>query len=146
MQVAYIINDIKGKGKGIIAKQNIKKGSLVWEVSSSLHHLFYSVENANNVVGNLEYIRVLQVGVGHRIIPNQILYVYDDSQYFNHSESPNCGPIEDDKLSLYALKDINEGEELTENYTKYSFPLWFLEELQKFDMIPSYCHLPVQNI
>ena len=34
MQVAYIINDIKGKGKGIIAKQNIKKGALVWEVSS----------------------------------------------------------------------------------------------------------------
>ena len=54
--------------------------------------------------------------------------------------------MDDDKLDSYAIRDINKGEELTENYTKYSFPSWFLEELQKFDMIPSYCHLPKQNI
>jgi hypothetical protein len=108
--------------------------------------LFYSAENANDIVGNVEYIRVLQVGVGHRSIPNQILYLYDDSQYYNHDDSPNCGQLEDDKLDSYAIRDISKGEELTENYTKYSFPSWFLEELQKFDMIPSYCHLPKQNI
>ena len=130
----------------LIIIEDIKKGTLVWKLTASLHHLFYSAENANDIVGNVEYIRVLQVGVGHRSIPNQILYLYDDSQYYNHDDSPNCGQLEDDKLDSYAIRDISKGEELTENYTKYSFPSWFLEELQKFDMIPSYCHLPKQNI
>ena len=147
MQVAYVISDVKGKGKGVFANQDIRQGALVWDLNSSKHHLFYSVENINDVVGDVEFIRVLQVGVGHKsAFPNQILYLYDDSQYYNHSDSPNCGPMEDNKLSLYALRDIKKGEELTENYTKYSFPSWFLEELQKFDMMPSYCNLPKQNI
>lgn len=150
MQVAYSIQETPGKGKGIFASMDINKGDLVWCVASSHHHIFSSSLDAKAIMKD-EYKRVLEVAVGHISIPNQILYLYDDSQYFNHSESPNCGPIEDKqndftRLSLIAVKDIKIGEEMTENYMKYSFPLWFLEELQKYDMVPLYCDLPLQNL
>lgn len=151
MKVAYKVVDIEGKGKGIVANEDIKKGELVWDVTTSLHHLFYSVENAKSIVSDVEYIRVLEVGVGHATIPNQILYLYDDSQYFNHSDCPNCGRLDDNNenalfsLSLYALRDIDKGEELIENYEKYTFPLWFLDELKKHNLLPSYCNLVQQN-
>ena len=147
MQVPYSVEAIEGKGRGIVAKENIKKDTLIWDLTSSRHHIFSSVDNAKAVVNNYtEYIRVLQVGIGHSSIPNNILYLYDDSQYFNHSESPNCGSMGGKELRLFALRDIKKGDELTESYSKYSFPLWFLEELQKLDMMPSYCDLPPQNV
>jgi SET domain-containing protein len=40
------------------------------------------------------------------------------SWYLNHSENPNVAA--DDSFRFYALRDIEEGEELTVNYQTYS--------------------------
>lgn len=46
----------------------------------------------------------------------------DDERFVNHSNKPNVGiePSRDDELGeMYALKDIQSGEELTENYHEF---------------------------
>lgn len=41
----------------------------------------------------------------------------NDAKYINHSCDPNCDfEIKEDRIWLYAIKDIKKGEELTYNY------------------------------
>lgn len=113
------------KGKGIIAKKNIKKGTIV--------------DIANIILLNDE---------DYDLIKDTILYGYiyewdhpDDTinnaialgicQFVNHSYQPNLKYEYDYKKELIiylAIKDIPIGEELTVNYNgivKDNSPLWF---------------------
>lgn len=140
-----------GKGKGLVARDKIKKGTIVFQLSLSKHHIFSSVENTKAVVGEDKYDRVLHVAVGHEKFPNKIIYNYDDSQYFNHANNPNCGEVvigscSEENILLHALRDIDEGEELTESYSSYSYPTWWIHELENAKLMPIAWQLPVQHI
>ena len=151
MQVKYSVEDTIDKGKGLISKQFIKKGTLIYKVTNNNYYVFSSSKQAIETVGEVVYTRVLETAVGY--LNQSILYVHDDGQYFNHSDNPNCGftnnadyqSIESTKdVNLYALRDIKIDEELTESYSKYLYPTWHIEELERFDLLPMYCKLPYQ--
>ena len=119
MQVKYSVEDTIDKGKGLISKQFIKKGTLIYKVTNNNHYVFSSSKQAIETVGEVVYTRVLETAVGY--LNQSILYVHDDGQYFNHNDNPNCGfannadyqSIESTKdVNLYALRDIKIDEEL----------------------------------
>ena len=57
--------------------------------------------------------------------------ILDDAKVWNHSASPNTGEHPDeargfgDGLSSYALRDIEAGEELTDDYGLHQDLQWF---------------------
>ena len=114
------------KGKGIFAKKNIIKGTLV-----EIGHVI--------LISNKEYEQIQDT------ILYQYIYEWDDPnkpdfqnalalskcQFFNHSYKPNLKYVydyEDQTIEYKTLRDVNKGEELTVNYNGYvddKSPMWF---------------------
>jgi uncharacterized protein len=104
------------QGIGLFADQFIKKGGIVWRYDYLIDRLYH----INNFVGYLK-------DTFHKYswrIGNYIIVPGDDARFINHSNSPNC--IEGDKCrylemtkDTIAAKDIEPGEEITENYSVF---------------------------
>ena len=114
------------KGKGIFAKKNIKKGTIV-EVG---HVILISDKEYEQIQDTILY---------------QYIYEWDDPkkpdfknaialsqcQFFNHSYKPNLKYIYDYKnqaIEYETLTDVRKGEELTVNYNGHiddKSPMWF---------------------
>jgi hypothetical protein len=62
---------------------------------------------------------------------NQASFYWIPCNYFNHSGDPNVvlalPPIHDGRVYIVALRDIDAGEELFQDYRSFSLPTWFRE-------------------
>lgn len=103
-------------GIGLFADQLIPKGTLVWKFQKG-----FDIELSKTQFDELS--KPAQEQVLNYCYFNSATEMYvicaDDARFFNHSDDPNVssGP-NDDHLDL-ALKDIEIGEELTQNYKNF---------------------------
>ena len=109
-------------GKGVFALQKIMKGEMVWKFNPE-HDKDLSVEEFNNldkeVQSNLKRVAYLS--------PTSNRYVYppkdDLANFTNHSKNNNLSVVIDTKISeepyFIANRNIEEGEELTNNYAEF---------------------------
>lgn len=82
-------------GKGLFAKEKIKKGELIGKVKSK--------------AAKKDGPYVLWLDEGKR--PRQVTC---DLRFINHSKKPNAAYYDD--LTVVALRAIKEGQEITHNY------------------------------
>lgn len=109
----YEIQKSTIKGKGVFATINIKKDEHMFHIDSNLLPSYTLEEIDKNPK--------LKANSDHSDYVGHARYVIDfsPSSYMNHSCDPNCYvkmktiAIKD----VYALRDINRGEELTQDYT-----------------------------
>jgi hypothetical protein len=149
MQIQYSIREVDPIiGKGIITNQRIKKGDVVWiskRVSYDNSHIemdynviTYNEKNIEQYISNLSTIdsikRFLDLSYG---VADEIHYILDDGKYMNHSPNPNCITDMSD-ATTYALRDIEIGEMLSENYSTYSHPDYLINILKKYNCEPDY--------
>ena len=74
-------------------------------------------------------------------IHGQLGRILDDGKYVNHSLSPNC--LTDMATgNTYALRDIELGEELFEDYNRFEHPPFLFGLLQEYACAPDYYELP----
>ena len=90
-------------GKGIIAKQNIKKGEVVFVIKGKVVHW---------VISNQKESLYAPAWIGM----SKYSWIDPDepARFLNHSCNPNCGIK--GKLKVVALKNIKKGEEITIDY------------------------------
>jgi len=169
MQISYDIKYINPMiGRGIICREKIKKGSIIWlsnQISYSEYQKKYMIVNVNDDDNILEYVnnidknknvvtfnetnfeeflnnlsstekvkRFLDLSYG---VSGEIHYILDDGKYMNHSTEPNCFTIIKDATTI-ALRDIEIGEMLTEDYSTYTHPDYLKCILKKYDCEPDY--------
>jgi SET domain-containing protein len=105
-------------GIGVFAIRRIPKGScvfgaddaaLVWVSKKQIEHLPEPLKRLYN-----DFSVIMADRYGCPTSFNDLTV----SWYLNHSENPNV--TADDSFRFYALRDIEEGEELTVNYRTYS--------------------------
>ncbi len=102
------VKKVKGKGRGVFARQAIRKGAVIERVPVVIIP-----------------IREL-VGGWKNPVLQKYFYVWSDStvavslgygSLYNHSYTPNADYEHGDKVLLYrALRNIAEGDEITVNY------------------------------
>jgi len=97
------------QGKGIFAKEEIKKGSVIVRIGQK--ERYYSKEQYRKF--SSRYKKTLDKFAYWDKNKNRLVYSLDYTKYFNHSCEPNV--LNRGSLDL-AAKDIRKGEELTYNY------------------------------
>ena len=127
----YEVGPSSVAGRGIFATGAIKRGTLVWEYrlgSSVTEHDEDSLRlrlkgmPASEAVDLLEHIYTWN-GVAIEIL--------DDAKIWNHAPNHNTGNHPDeangegDGVSSYARRDIEAGEELTDDYATFGDLNWF---------------------
>jgi len=103
------IKESKTQGKGIFAKEDIKKGEII---GIKVGHIV-TYEEAVRLEKKLgEYS--LQISDNFFLCPKTKDEVEDTALFINHSCDPNVGPL--GQIIFVALKDIKGGEELCCDY------------------------------
>lgn len=119
--VPYTVQPSKIHGLGIFATRRIRAGEKVWQFSSDMR-AFGPVELG--MMDHAALVEALRIGYFHQ--PSDRFVWYDDDMKFvNHADPPhaNIGTIrwtslEEDHST--ALRDIDAGEELVEDYEFFS--------------------------
>ena len=156
MQIQYEVRKSK-YGLGIFAQEDVKQGTMTWRATKHENIQLYSHDAFLVMLSTqCSYFvdRVVEIAYGDpSLILDGIVVPYDDSQYTNHNDTPNCGSHESvgqtnvwsEKFQdaevvshVYALRDIKSGEEITENYESFILPAWFVDVMMDRNMLPSY--------
>lgn len=148
MQVPYEVRESPGKGKGLFATAFIKKGTLVWKHYEE-HNVRYDASAASAkkyraVLKELEESKGRDAAVAYvehtYRWPNDgiVVYEFDDGRYTNHSEDENFGvnrQLDPRGDNCYALRDIQAGDELVQNYENGGYlggPPWFEQVCREY--------------
>jgi SET domain-containing protein len=101
-----LIKESPGKGMGLFADEFIPKDSLVYENSTDSIH-----KDDTETLSTFSsfYMDTYTWNVGE-----YIYHTTDDTMYINHADNPSV-----DGVTGRALRDINPGEEITENYSTF---------------------------
>ena len=97
-------------GLGIFTAQFVRYGTKLWEFTVGFDQII-----PDALFNNLTLIQreSLSIHLYREPTINQMVLCCDNARYFNFSADPNCGETEQDKYSTYALRNIQENEELT---------------------------------
>src|SRR3989344_7550822 len=114
------------KGFGLFASKNFKKDEKILQVDLTKLRKYNLKE-----IGKLPESKKIHsdfIGNGKYVIGNSI------ASYINHSCNPNCYAKMNSmtKRDIYALRDIDKGEELTHDYTATSIDQFAGEGFWKF--------------
>ena len=110
------IGPSKIAGIGLFSDQFIPKGASVWKMMPG-----FDMEIRKEALPQLSEPARLQF-LNYVYMNRQkgtYILCFDDARFFNHSEIPNVGSSEDDSVVDVALRDIQAGEELTQDYEKF---------------------------
>ena len=135
MQIEYEVRESSPElGLGLFTKQFIPKGGLIWKYERGVNVLSYGSsdevkDRLNQMSSDEQYFFMSHIYIFDGCV-NEIL---DDAKMWNHSENPNTGyGVSGDWNSSYAIRDIEPGEELLDDYGIYEYPSWFLELAKEY--------------
>lgn len=109
------IGPSKIHGIGLFASQFIPKGTVVWQfeegfdIKFSIAKLMILPPPAKEIVLNFAYLNK----------DGDYVLCSDDARFFNHSNQANVTSPEDDNEPNLAARDIQPGEELTQDYKSF---------------------------
>ncbi len=120
------IEEFPGKGRGMVAGEQIKKGDLIERCPVLVLEKKFTEQIDKTPLYDYYFIwgkndESIAIALGYGSI-------------YNHSFEPNAEYVpnyEDAQLEFYALRDISEGEEILVNYNgtpKSEKPIWFEAE------------------
>lgn len=117
IHIKYKLRSSELHGIGLFSDQDIKKGSLIYTASPVLD-LNISQDQFDSLSQN-EKDEILWWGFFDK--PSQKWHVdFDVSKFINHSfEATVTQNEQHDEAYLVAMKDIEAGEELTQNYLEF---------------------------
>ena len=139
----YSVEKTEDKGLGVFAREEIKKGSIVWRHVPGLYVVYdeHSFRAKIEKMPPADVVYELTHVHGFEDFPGCLVRALDDGILINHSSDPNlftnnAAPARasfdinyrgylhkvteallDDRYSLVATRDIESGEELTNDYS-----------------------------
>jgi len=126
-------------GLGLFAKKLIPKGTIWWHarpqdvlIISKNQFLTLDTSRKSSLMEN--YMQSLLTYSYYERDLDALIFCLDDSRFVNHSFNANSGASEDENgFCSVALRDIQQGEEITEDYSKYTICKWIQKYKEYFD-------------
>jgi SET domain-containing protein len=126
-------------GLGLFAKKRIPKGTTWWharpqDVLIITKNQFLTLEASQKTPIMNNYMQTLLTYSYYERDLDALIFCLDNSRFVNHSFNANSGASEDENgFCAVAQRDIQSGEEITENYSKYTLCSWLKKYKQYFD-------------
>jgi len=126
-------------GMGLFAKKLIPKGTIWWharpeDVLIIAKNQFLTLDNSIKSPLMDRFMKILLTYSYYERDLDALVLCLDNSRFVNHSVNSNSGPPKDENIfSSVALKDIQPGEEITEDYSKYTLCSWLKKYKEYFD-------------
>lgn len=124
-------------GLGLFAKKFIPKGTIWWharprDVLIITKTQFITLDSSHETSQMKDFMHILLTYSYYERDLDALIFCLDDSRFVNHSFNANSGASEDESgFCSVAIRDIQPGEEITEDYSKYT-PCPWLEKYKKY--------------
>ena len=126
-------------GMGLYAKKLIPKGTKWWharpqDVLIITKEQFLNLDNSlkSSLMDN--FMKILLTYSYYERELDALIFCLDNSKFVNHSTNANSGASEDENgFCAIAQRDIQPGEEITEDYSKYTLCSWLKKYKEHFD-------------
>lgn len=106
--VKTYLKEFKGKGIGLVAGEFVKKGQEVW-VYDPVIDITIDVDKIPKEAKEFYKEYAVEISKG------KFFLSIDNARFINHSKKPNTKSLGNFKSNI-AIKDIEEGEEITIDY------------------------------
>ncbi|MFX1314610.1 MAG: SET domain-containing protein [Promethearchaeota archaeon] len=126
-------------GLGLFAKKLIPKGTIWWharpqDVLIITRDQFKTLDTSLKTSSMKSYIHIILTYSYYEENLDALIFCLDNSRFVNHSFNANSGAsVNENGLSAVALRDIQPGEEITEDYSKYTLSTWLKKYKEYFD-------------
>jgi len=126
-------------GLGLFAKKFIPKGIIWWharpqDVLIITKKQFLKLDSSQKTSMMNDFMKTLLNYSYYERDLDALIFCLDNSRFVNHSFQANSGASEDENgFCAMTLKDINPGEEITEDYSKYTLCPWLEKYREYFD-------------
>ena len=126
-------------GLGLFAKVLIPKGVIWWharpqDVLIISKSQFLNLDSSKKSQTMKDFMKSLLTYSYYERDLNALIFCLDNSRFVNHSYNANSGASEDENgFCAVAQKDITPGEEITEDYSKYTPCSWLQKYKKYFD-------------
>ena len=134
MLVKYSVQEIPGRGRGIVAEEFIPKGTKIWEFQPDRAIIFKTKDELDSYLKSCTPEEQTEALVHIFCSGNEAILLLDDTQYTNHDENANTCNSENLKEN-FASRDIFPGEEMTDNYKEFHVIDWFEDLCRKYNII-----------
>ena len=104
------LKEFPGKGIGLVADQEIKKGQVTWTYNPLID---IKIKEKDIPKEAKEFFETYAVDPGK----DYLLLNTDNARFTNHSDNPNTKSLGHLKDNI-AIRDIHKGEEITINYNE----------------------------
>ena len=116
------------KGIGVFAAEFIPANTRVYDCQTTYYNKEESIAYLASLSSDEEKKWWLEHAYGYE---GKIAIEYDDSDMVNHSNNPTIAENPNDGHD-YTIRDVYEGEELTEDYRTYDYVPFFEELRDKY--------------
>ncbi|MFX0000892.1 MAG: SET domain-containing protein [Candidatus Hodarchaeota archaeon] len=126
-------------GLGLFAKKLIPKGTIWWharphDVLIISKDQFLTLDSSQKTSQMKDFLHYILTYSYYERETDSLVFCLDDSRFVNHSFDANSGATEDNNgFCSITLRDIQPGEEITEDYSKYDFCSWLQKYKDFFD-------------
>jgi hypothetical protein len=123
---------LPGAGLGLFATRPIPRGVVWWKATPDncvcVTRRQYEILLRSHLASSAwscEFLNAIQMFGYINDDTNELVVAIDDSRFVNHSGDPNSMSAPDDPNNqAMAARDIEPGEEITEDYRTYSMNTW----------------------
>lgn len=128
LKVKSYLDASKVHGIGLFAGENIKEGSIVWQLNPFIDQIF-TMRKFRTISKSLNHFGQQHLYASSYKRNNKYYYITDNARFINHSENDYNIIFVDDHIEK-AYRDIKKGEEILENYFLcYDKDDWFYFEI-----------------
>lgn len=126
-------------GLGLFAKKLIPKGTIWWyarpqDVLIISKDQFLILDSSHKTSQMRDFLHNILTYSYYEREFDSLIFCLDNSRFVNHSFNANSGASEDEnEFCAVAIRDIQPGEEITEDYSKYTFSYWLKKYKEYFD-------------
>lgn len=126
-------------GFGLFAKRFIPKGTIWWnarphDILIISKKQFLIFDSSQKTKQKKEFMHFLLTYSYYERDTDSLIFCLDNSRFVNHSFNANSGAIGDNNgFCSISLRDIQQGEEITEDYSKYDLCSWLKKYKEYFD-------------
>ncbi len=106
-------------GTGLFAAEFIPKGTVVWQFDPMIDQVYTEAQFQAVPPANKSFLKTYCF-----MYMGKYYLCVDNARFFNHSDEPNCMSADFNENNLghtVAKRDIQVGEELTDDYSLFGF-------------------------
>ncbi|RKG93628.1 SET domain-containing protein [Corallococcus carmarthensis] len=131
LRVKTSVKPSRIQGLGLFAEERIPRGTVIWAFDQPLDQRYWPGDVARMSAAAKAFLaRYAYCERGTLVLCG------DHARFMNHSDVPNCGNNAS-RTATVAVRDIEPGEELTDDYTSMEDPWSEFQGIIESEPVPS---------